>query len=641
MMYKSQDDRTAPGEGRRPALAAAVLVLLLAAALVGPVAADTEIPMDASSTAAYSFGATYFTSASVPAQIQVTRQSEPADYYLAVWTPSTRGLDRVYLRGKTGLRTARPPFASDIYIEYNGQVLGTGTVDYFSIYDKGLYYPIIDLRLNEFTPPNTGGPIGAHIYKSDGSRLSTRDAYLVPEGDTASCPEPGMYAAPLFGSCYVSVTGEWHHNIRVVNNRYFYLDRLDYYSSITLTSGTDIIMKDTSYSDIFTPFPKYPLTYSVRDSFGQWWNGTIESESVSPSNPGDIFTLSLSPTTAPIGEPVTATLTAAADAPAYDEVAWVHGDEQRTFMHNTSGWWEFSYSTYEYDIPSTETAAHTYQFATESPPGLDPPQDQVRCLVYSGGRLVQELIGRVPLTENVAKTQLAVVVIDYSGGDTPILSGATVTVKDEISKQTIPAASVDSTFSRFNVERGRRYIVTAAAEGFVTGTRTVSADREIQTVEMYLTRDAAVVIPENSTLVQVDFLVKDTQNKHVEGALIALSDSQTSKTLTGLTNAYGTRTFLVERDHLQQYTISKDGYVGVRGTIDPTIPGTRVVVLSKESDWGPGTTPGSGTSDPNDPSPDHHKMVDQTLVNAEAIVPGLFSFALLMLFLSVMRRGGK
>ena len=133
--------------------------------------------------------------------------------------------------------------------------------------------------------------------------------------------------------------------------------------------------------------------------------------------------------------------------------------------------------------------------------------------------------------------------------------------------------------------------------------------------------------------------MKDTKNNPVEGALIALTDAETSKTLTGLTNIFGTRTFVVEQGHIYQYTVSKEGYVGMRGTVDPSIPGTRTIVICSVEEWG-GPTPSQPVS-PGSSDPDHHEMARQTLDEAYTFIPHFFSFALLMLFLCVMRRGGK
>jgi hypothetical protein len=604
---------TSPIGPRRPALAAAVLVLLLAA-LVGPVAAeDVEIPMDGSCTRGYTYGAGYVPDATHPVYLyRDTPVGRPDEYYILAYAPAVQGLDTIYLDGYSD--RAQTPASYDLVLKQGNTEIGTGKAAVFNIYPDGASgHPVVSISIDPGFDWSGSSTEKIDLYTSDGTRFCTDDISLSAAYYSG---EPHY----LFVDYYVGVSATWHNIIRVVDDRFFYLDRsvggVRYFSELSLISGSDVILRDASFADVHTPFLSYPLEYSVLDPFGQYWNGTIGSMGTDVPS----FLLTLSPTTAPVGEPVSATLTAAAGAPAYDEVAWVHGDEQRTFMHNTSGWWEFSYSTYEYDIPSTETAAHTYQFATESPPGLDPPQDQVRCLVYSDGRLVQELIGRVPLTENVAKTQLAVVVIDYSGGDTPILSGATVTVKDEISKQTVPLASSDSTFHRFNAERGRRYVVTASAPGFVSSSRAVAADREIQTVEMYLSKNASVTLPDNST--QVDFLIKDSENQHLESVLISLTDQTTGQTYSGLTNQFGTRTFVVDMRHLCQFSISKAGYQGTSGTFDPAHGGTRVFTLYRD-----GTGPGGSV--PVTVTPDHRTPEEKAESAFSIIFDNLEIFATL------------
>jgi hypothetical protein len=367
-------------------------------------------------------------------------------------------------------------------------------------------------------------------------------------------------------------------------------------------------------------------------------NTTIYSSDLAADD-DDFLSLSLSPTTAAVYEPITATLSPAADAPEYDEIAWIHRDEQRTFSRLADGTWkEFNYDSLEYDIPSDEHAAHNYQFTAYCPPGVVDPEDLVICCLYSEGKQIAELTGRVEIVAGSSKTQLAVVVVDHSGGQTPVLFGADVTVRDEITKQYQAETGSDETFHRFVVDKNRRYIVTASMEGYLAASRTITASKDVQSTEIYLSRNATVWVPENST--QVDFLVKDTKNRHVDGVLIALTDAETKRTLTGVTNSFGTRTFVVERGHIYQYSVTKDGYVGVRGTVDPGIPGTRTVVLCSEDAWGD-TPPGQPGDPGHGPDPDHHELARETLNEVSGLIPHLFSLVFLMLFLCIMRRGGR
>jgi hypothetical protein len=158
---------------------------------------------------------------------------------------------------------------------------------------------------------------------------------------------------------------------------------------------------------------------------------------------------------------------------------------------------------------------------------------------------------------------------------------------------------------------------------------------------MYLSRDATISVPENNT--QVDFLIKDPENKHLEGVFITLTDTLTSQTRVGLTNAYGTRTFVVEKGHLYQYVISKEGYTGTRGTLDPASVGTRVFVLYRDGATGPGVgpgvTPGPGTTPGG--ITDHRQAMRESMNGIYGFMPGAVSMAFMLLAFAMLKRGLK
>lgn len=333
---------------------------------------------------------------------------------------------------------------------------------------------------------------------------------------------------------------------------------------------------------------------------------------------------------------MTATLTADINAPAYDEIQWQHiglsGRDEAGYVKNDTDWYLLDYSTLPPIYTPTTADPKKFNFSAYWVTGT-PETDSVYAWVYNEGSLVAELKATLSIEQNTGTSSiLAVVVIDYSGGETPILMDATVTCEDTTTGSTIPQSGSDSTYSRFQVVKGRLYSVTGSYDGYISSSRTIRPTSDRETLEIYLTQNEPVSVPENST--QVDFRVVDTSNVAVEDALITLTDQSTSQTYTGLTNAYGTRTFVVEEDHIYKFTVSKTGYTGVSGVVDPSIPGTRTVCIAP-------TSTGTNTTDDSDETSDYHEMVDDTLNQAQALVPGIFSFALLMLFLCLVRRGGK
>jgi len=424
-------------------------------------------------------------------------------------------------------------------------------------------------------------------------------------------------------------------------------DNYSYYVSLTrvinsVSSPSTLNAGDfSSYSAVNqSVYLSRPLiSVSVENPWEKIYTYNLDSGGSTPTGPEDAsFSLTVTPNTAAVGDPITASLSPAADAPAWDEVCYQHiglaGREEVGYLHNATGWWTTDYSYPLTYTASTEAAATQFNFSAYWVAGT-PETDTVYAWVYNEGALVAELQATLTIQQNAGTSSiLNVVVIDYSGGSTPILSGATVICEDAATGASIPQTGSDSTWSRFLVTKGRLYDVTASADGYVTGSRTVRPTSDRETLEIYLSRNATVYVPENDT--QIDFRVVDTSNEAVEGALIALTDQSTSQTYTGLTNAYGTRTFVVDAENILKFTVSKTGYAGVSGVVDPSIPGTRTICIAPQTS---GTAPDGNTTDPS--TADHHAMVNQTLEDAYGLVPGIFGFALMMLFFAVIRRGGR
>jgi hypothetical protein len=366
-----------------------------------------------------------------------------------------------------------------------------------------------------------------------------------------------------------------------------HLQRHTYRSRFVLR-GAVYNYSNVGYSDIALQYRQsnLPLSLAVQNLDGVWYNRSYPQDPAEV--PGKDFSLSLSSPETTNYAPVTATLTTAEGAPEWDEIAWIHGDEQRTFRHSGDTWTEFNYESLEYDIPSDEQTALIYQFTAYCPPG-GADEDIVLCCLYSEGKQIAELTGRVEIVSGSTKTQLAVVVVDYTDGQTPVLFGADVEVRDEKTKQLQQETGSDETFHRFVLEKGRRYIVTADAPGYKSSSRTITATKDVQSTEIYLSKEAPITAPDNST--QIGFVVTDGQYRHVEGALIRLTDQTTGTSLSGLTNQYGALTFLADRTHQYRYAVSKTGYIGVQGAADLT--GTTTVRLRAEGDGlGGGDQPG-------------------------------------------------
>lgn len=635
-MKKNYD---APDHGR-PLLAVAA-ALLLCAALAAPVGAYEET---------LSEGSEYYSEISVQgsSDIEVITQSlmfRDIEQFsgLEQYTYASAGFI-----GTPITNYSRPYDYSDVEFYISGKYIGSGFVETYNQYDLNgngvavvTSYTIQDWDISEFTGYQRVSIVfGNPEYDKVGIY---RGASSSETGETA------IYGGGTGPSGYCYLTGEymwkinniWKNTLAISNDDEHVsvsLKKYDVYPSKFEYVGQSFMYGTLmSYDDVFLTYPSYdlPITCSILSPSGRWYNRTYGEDGVSEQSD---FSLSLSSDTASVGDSITATLVPLADAPRYDEIQWQHigldGRDEAGYVLNDTGWYLLDYSVLPPAYVNTTDDPHVFNFSAYWITGT-PETDSVFVWVYNEGSLVAELKATLAISQGTGSSSiLAVVVIDYSGGSTPILTDATVTCEDTTTGSMIPQSGSDSTFSRFQVVKGRLYRVTGSYDGYVSSSRTIRPTSDRETLEIYLTQNATVSVPENST--QVDFRVVDTSNVAVEDALITLTDQSTSQTYTGLTNAYGTRTFVVEAGHLYKFTVSKTGYTGVSGVVDPSIPGTRTVCIAPTS-----TSTGTNTTDNSDNTGDYHEMVDDTLNQAQMLVPGIFSFALMMLFLCLVRRGGK
>ena len=131
----------------------------------------------------------------------------------------------------------------------------------------------------------------------------------------------------------------------------------------------------------------------------------------------------------------------------------------------------------------------------------------------------------------------------------------------------------------------------------------------------------------------VDFQVND----YYTGSPIYAATSQLG-TYGTLTDQQGIAHYLVDSsDTNLTWTISKTGYFAESGSVN-ILTSQTIPVRLRTTTGAPTATP-TGTS--SDLTTDEREMVRNSLHNAAQIIPGLFGILILMLFMAVMRRGGK
>lgn len=402
---------------------------------------------------------------------------------------------------------------------------------------------------------------GEYLWKSG---ATVAKGYHVTDGDSdinivASKTNIGYYPPAPYSVTYS--TGILWQNRLTVSEDYLSsyqigLQRVfgdtGYYSNISVLDGDgQISFQNTGSIDISEYVlqknsAQIILASPSKDYIYQLSTGLpVESE---------YFSLALSPTTAAVGDPVQATLTADADAPPYDMVEWTIDDDWRPYRLVTGTWYAYNASTQTYADAVTEAAAlsQTCQFAQE---GNGP----VFCRVYdiANGTLLADLKEYVTVSGTSAyKFPLYVAVFDADTGATLMSVQCQITDLDTaaVSTTTIQTSRAGETFL---LDSSDRYQVVVSKTGYES--RTWSNIRsDTSSLTAYLPKTAG-----GPTDIYIYFSVHDTGGAPVQNALVGL----TGLTPT-LTNAQGSVKLLAATNTTYTYSVSADGYIGATDTLE-------------------------------------------------------------------------
>ncbi len=179
-----------------------------------------------------------------------------------------------------------------------------------------------------------------------------------------------------------------------------------------------------------------------------------------------------------------------------------------------------------------------------------------------------------------------------------------------------------------NLALGTLYYLNITAPGYYPYT-----DQFVLTGPMTINAAMSKIGTAPGGFSSIDFIVHD----YTTGAVIPAA-SITLGTKGTLTDDYGFAHFVVGTGGDDQtWVVKKFGYFNEQGSVDTDTSQTVQVRLRSSSS-------GSGddeTGSSSDLSTDEREMVRGSLKNAAQIVPGLFGLLFFMLFLAVVRRGGK
>jgi hypothetical protein len=295
-------------------------------------------------------------------------------------------------------------------------------------------------------------------------------------------------------------------------------------------------------------------THVYSSSVDRWYNRSWYSEEPEPTPGGGNFALSLSTNTAAVGDPVTATLTPPADAPAYDMVEWTIADDWRPYRLTTGTWYAYNATTETYADAVTEAAvlSQTCQFIRE---GNGP----VFCRVYdlANGTLLADLKEYVTVSGTSAlKFPLYVAVFDADTGATLMSTTCQITDLDtsEVSTTTIQTSRAGETFL---LDSSDRYQIVVSKTGYESRTWT-NIRSDTSSLTAYLPKTAG-----GPTDIYIYFSVHDTGGAPVPNALVSLSGLTPT-----LTNSQGSVKLLAATNTTYTYTVTADGYLGATDTLE-------------------------------------------------------------------------
>jgi hypothetical protein len=295
-------------------------------------------------------------------------------------------------------------------------------------------------------------------------------------------------------------------------------------------------------------------THVYSSSVDRWYNRSWYSEEPEPTPGGGNFALSLSTNTAAVGDPVTATLTPPADAPAYDMVEWSIADDWRPYRLTTGTWYTYNATTETYADAVTEAAvlSQTCQFIRE---GNGP----VFCRVYdlANGTLLADLKEYVTVSGTSAlKFPLYVAVFDADTGATLMSTTCQITDLDtsEVSTTTIQTSRAGETFL---LDSSDRYQIVVSKTGYESRTWT-NIRSDTSSLTAYLPKTAG-----GPTDIYIYFSVHASSGAPVPNALVSLSGLTPT-----LTNSQGSVKLLAATNTTYTYTVTADGYLGATDTLE-------------------------------------------------------------------------
>jgi hypothetical protein len=357
----------------------------------------------------------------------------------------------------------------------------------------------------------------------------------------------------------------WRNRLTVVekgNDYYISLQRIfdntKYRSQLNITKDGVTVYSSDAITDVNVFFGTPQVDELTVTSSTKSYTYRLGESGGTPPPETSKFSISLSPENG-IGSPITATLTPAADAPAYDYVNWQFDDPgspyETTYQKIAGTWKKYNPETDAYDLAVTGTEYLSPIF-TPTRAGYT----YIACQVYdlAGGKKLADLIAYVTVSDKVESdifpVDLQVFDADSGGG----LLRVNLDVKNlQTGETTSTLIQTESVGHRLLLQVGNTYDLTVSKSGYESRTFT-----RVGSTTKALTARLPKSVSSDPGQVWLYFYVLDGSQAPISGAAVQLSGLSTT-----LTNSQGLAKIPVSTNTTYQYTVSKADYTGVSDEI--------------------------------------------------------------------------
>lgn len=434
------------------------------------------------------------------------------------------------------------------------------------------------------------------------------------------------------------------NNIIVTDDGSYYHIRLDrvidsqgYASTFKAFSSTIEKLSEFSSIDKDFWFLKTEIDAIRVSNSASTYNYSLVGGSIptpTPTPESTDFTLSLSPQSAAVGDPVIATLAPAADAPTFTHVMWEYEcTNQEEYDYRGGGWYRWNDTASTYSDAVTLADVCTYNFTSYTV-----GEGLVSCAVFDltdGFQEVWSGTERAYFGTNAYLCDLSVVVRAASTGY--LISGATAKITNARSGEVyneIPLPIMAGI--PFPVYRSQYYYVEVVADGYITENKSVYIpNADTYTVDYSLSLGTSPP-PDNTYLrIFVDSPPQsDGYRRPISGAIVQVGSQFKSSDSGGCT------VFTVASNTTHSYTVTASGYETATGSVAVGTTLTDVNVHLIESGTASGTPTPATTSAPGSIT-SHREAMRESMNGLYGNMPTYVGFAFFLLFFVMMKRGMK